>query len=534
MDARKNWACPVNRNGRNADREDHKEASPVRAAQYVRMSTEHQKYSTENQADVIAQYAARRGFEIVRTYADEGKSGLKLDGRDALKGLIADVTQGRADFTVILVYDISRWGRFQDADQSAYYEYICKEAGVTVQYCAEQFENDGSLSATIIKSMKRAMAGEYSRELSAKVFAGQCRLIKLGFRQGGAAGFGLRRQLVNENRDPKALLSRGEHKSLQTDRVVLVPGPDDEVQVIQSIYRQFVVDRRSEADIAQRLNAQGVRTDLGRPWTRATVHQVLTNEKYVGHNVFNRVSFKLKQCRVRNTPDMHVRCENAFDAVVSGDLFAVAQQIILARSRRYSDQELIDMLAELLKVRGCLSALIIDQAEDMPSSVAYRSRFGGLTRAYRMVGYDPGRDFAYIETNRALRVMHAGVVSETIGAIESYGAGVAVDPETDLITINGELTLSIVLARSVRTQSGALRWKVRLEAGLHPDITIAVRLDEANQAACDYYVLPWLDVGAAAQLRLREDNGIFLDSYRFESLEAFFRMTERTNVAEAV
>ena len=101
-----------------------------RAAQYVRMSTEHQQYSTENQADAIRQYAERRGFEIVRTYADEGKSGLRLEGRDALKQLIADVQNGAADFTAILVYDVSRWGRFQDADESAYYEYICKRAGI--------------------------------------------------------------------------------------------------------------------------------------------------------------------------------------------------------------------------------------------------------------------------------------------------------------------------------------------------------------------------------------------------------------------
>lgn len=54
---------------------------PVRAAQYLRMSTEHQKYSTENQSDEIQLYAARNEFEIVRTYTDEGKSGLRLDGR---------------------------------------------------------------------------------------------------------------------------------------------------------------------------------------------------------------------------------------------------------------------------------------------------------------------------------------------------------------------------------------------------------------------------------------------------------------------
>lgn len=100
------------------------QAPSVRAAEYVRMSTEHQQYSTENQRDRIREYAVRRGLEIVRTYADEGKSGLRIDGRQALQQLIKDVESGRADFHVILVYDVSRWGRFQDADESAYYEYV--------------------------------------------------------------------------------------------------------------------------------------------------------------------------------------------------------------------------------------------------------------------------------------------------------------------------------------------------------------------------------------------------------------------------
>jgi hypothetical protein len=116
-------------------------------------------------------------------------------------------------------------GSFQDADESGYYEYICKRAGIAVHYCAEQFENDGSPTSNIIKSVKRSMAGEYSRELSTKVFQGACRLIQLGFKQGGAAGYGLRRMLIDQSGQPKGMLGRGEHKSLQTDRVVLTLGP---------------------------------------------------------------------------------------------------------------------------------------------------------------------------------------------------------------------------------------------------------------------------------------------------------------------
>lgn len=157
--------------------------NPKRAAEYVRMSTEHQRYSTENQSVKIREFANQNNLQVVRAYADRGKSGLSIEGRSALSQLIADVETGKAPFEVVLVYDVSRWGRFQDADESAYYEYVCKRAGVQVVYCAEQFENDGSPVSTIVKGVKRAMAGEYSRELSAKVFAGQCKLIELGFKQ---------------------------------------------------------------------------------------------------------------------------------------------------------------------------------------------------------------------------------------------------------------------------------------------------------------------------------------------------------------
>jgi DNA invertase Pin-like site-specific DNA recombinase len=145
-------------------------ASILRAAPYVRMSTDHQNYSAVNQADANEKYAKARGIEIVVTYYDPGISGLHIKGRDALQRLIADVESKDRLFQVVLVYDVSRWGRFQDIDESAYYEYICRRAGVAVYYCAEPFENDGSALAAIAKGIKRLAAAEYSRELSVKVF----------------------------------------------------------------------------------------------------------------------------------------------------------------------------------------------------------------------------------------------------------------------------------------------------------------------------------------------------------------------------
>jgi len=245
-------------------RSDADEGRVTRAAEYVRMSTEHQQYSTENQRDAIRRYAEDSRMDIVRTYADEGKSGLNIKGRDALQRLIDDVQAGSADFTAILVYDVSRWGRFLDADESAYYEYICKRAGIVVHYCAEQFTHDGSVASTLLKAVKRTMAGDYSRDLSVKVFAGQCRLIELGFRQGGPAGYGLRRLLIDQHGNHKGLLDRGDHKSLQTDRVILVPGPPEEKELVTEIYERFL-GGTSERQIADTLNARGLVADLKRP-----------------------------------------------------------------------------------------------------------------------------------------------------------------------------------------------------------------------------------------------------------------------------
>jgi len=503
-----------------------------RAAEYVRMSTEHQQYSTENQRDKIREYAARRGIEIVRTYEDAGKSGLRIDGRQALQRLIKDVESATADFQVILVFDVSRWGRFQDADESAYYEYICRRSGIQVAYCAEQFENDGSPVSTIVKGVKRAMAGEYSRELSAKVFAGQCRLIELGYRQGGPAGFGLRRVLIDQHGSVKTELARGEHKSLQTDRVILMPGPDQELETIKRIYRWFIDEGMVESQIAQRLNDLKITTDLGRAWTKATVHEVLTNEKYIGNNVYNRVSFKLKKMRVINTPDMWIRKDGAFEAIVPPEMYFTAQGIIRARARRYTDDELIQKLKALHASRGFLSGLIINETDGMPTSTVYAYRFGSLVRAYQMVGFTPDRDYRFLETNRILRRLHPQILADTERQIIELGGSVARDNATDILRVNDEFDVSVVLSRCQPREGGRNLWKVRFDTGLAPDITVVVRLNQPNEAPLDYYLLPRLDFGQT-KLSLADRNPVEFESYRFDTLDYLYGMAQRSRLRRA-
>src|ERR1700733_11285047 len=238
----------------------------IPTAQYLRMSTEHQQYSLQNQMAAIQQYAQSKGFAVIQTYSDAAKSGVVLRRRAGLRQLLRDVVAGIATYRAILVYDVSRWGRFQDSDEAAHYEFLCKSAGIPVHYCAEPFANDGTMPSLIMKALKRTMAAEYSRELSVKVYEGHKRLAQLGFKQGGIPGFGLRRMLVDANRQPKQLLADGERKSIATDRVILVPGLPDEVHCVRDIYRMLLRERRSVYGIACELNRRGVLYSRGSKW----------------------------------------------------------------------------------------------------------------------------------------------------------------------------------------------------------------------------------------------------------------------------
>jgi hypothetical protein len=206
------------------------------------------------------------------------------------------------------------------------------------------------------------------------------------------------------------------------------------------------------------------------------------------------VSFKLKRKRVRNQPEMLIRADGVFEPIVERVLYDAAQIIIQERSRRLSDDEMLESLRRILTEKGYLSGLIIDETEGAPSSSAFQTRFGSLIRAYQLVGFTPDRDYSYIEINRDLRALHPEVMAGTISGIEHAGGQVEQNPLTQVLTINGEFTASIAIVRCRETEAGSLRWHLRFDTGLAPDITIAVRMDPENMAPLDYYLLPRIDM----------------------------------------
>ncbi len=425
-----------------------------RAAQYVRMSTEKQIYSTDNQMAAIAAYALAHGFTIVRTYADEGRSGLQLKGRTGLQGLLRDVISNEPGYEAVLVFDVSRWGRFQDADEGAHYEFLCRKAGVQVHYCAEMFENDGSLASTIVKNMKRAMAGEYSRELSGKVWAAQSRLVAKGYKMGGTPGYGLRRLLIDRDGNQKQLLRDGEHKSIATDRIVLVPGDPTEIATVKRIFR-LASKGLSFASIANVLNEEDIPSPKGGQWAGPTIRAMLRAERYVGANVYNQRSSKLGGPRTGNPRERWVISAFPFEPIIPLRTFQTVQRRYRSTQKNYSDAQLLAHLRGLIDDHGYLASSLIDTVAP-PAAKTFFNRFGSLRKAYERIGYDMDARDAAAPPVKA----ESTFALEIAGVLVGGGREVLLGPLGRLLTVDSKIILAPRIFH-LRSDGKRRLWKIK-------------------------------------------------------------------------
>lgn len=389
----------------------------IPAAQYLRMSTDYQRYSLDNQSAAIAEYATAKGFVVIQTYRDAGASGLVLKRREGLRQLLNDVVGGNAGYKAILVFDVSRWGRFQDVDEAAHYEFLCKAAGVQIHYCAEEFANDNSLSSSILKAMKRVMAGEFSRELSAKVNAGSKRVSEAGFRTGGKPGYGLRRMLLSAEGKRKCILANFERKALQSDRVILVHGPEHEVRCVRDIFRMFDEEHQWPSEIAARLRSSGILyTGTTRAaWYAGAVSRLLKNPKYCGCSVFGQSSHRLRSHRIIHPRTQWIITKGAWEPIVDVETFDRVQKRFADQTCFKTDADLLGGLQKLLLDRGTLSEELLNKSPQLPSKEPYIRRFGSLSEAFEKVGHI-GTGLTSTKTRRAVRALRDQVIAEAIAA----------------------------------------------------------------------------------------------------------------------
>lgn len=500
------------------------EPSPLhkRAAQYVRVSTEHQRYAIENQIIALRNYAEKHDLEIVRTYSDRGISGLKLHKRTALKQLLKDVVSGHADFSKILVYDVSRWGRFQDADESAHYEFLCRQSGIQIEYCAEQFENDGSPISTIVKSMKRVMAAEYSRDLSKRVFNGQQRVVESGYRNGGMAGFGYRRLLLDEYGVPKGIMEDGHRKGILTDRVILVRGPSEEVDLVRWIF-QSCADGQSIKSIARQLRASDLPVAKKRRWSDTYVGYLLRNEKYVGDSVWNRTSAKMRGPKLRNPRCEWVRAEGAFEAIVSRELFDKARQMIIQRRTPPSEEELLEGLRTLLDENGYLTRDLITADKRTPSRAVYDKQFGSIANAYQKVGYSPGQCLDYLRLDGPLRTLRQEICAQAAQAISNKGRNVSIRRGRQSITVDSKTEVFFKTVRCGRHKNGNHFWMLRSLRKANPTIVVAVRMNPGDEKVRDFYLIPGSEFRQTST-RLYDRKRVAFDIYRSDTLAPLYKM----------
>lgn len=501
-----------------------KPAVPLtRAAAYVRMSRDSQEYSILNQTTFINKYAAAHKLSIVRIYADEGISGLRIENRPGFTALVTTVIGNRADFSKVLVYDVSRWGRFQDIDESALYEILCRRHGVEIIYCNETFGTDHTVYSVLGKVVKRAAAAEVSRDHSIRAFRGHCNLASRGFTLGGVPPYGLRKVLVNaEGKRIYGPLSPDRKVQIGC-RMSLVPGPVKEIRVIREMFRRYLDLHETGQQIADFLNASGSRASKGGVWKKWHVYRMLDEEKYAGTQVYNRRSAKLGTKVRKNPPSEWIRKPNAFPAIIDPEVFRQVQACRTAAQRRLSDEEALEMLRRLLAKRGHLSQRMVIRDKSMPSMQTYANRFGSLYKAFQLIGYCGSSKHAAAQERFRRRHLRTEIAEEIRTAVESAALTLETNSTASWFRVGGRLTFSLQLLKH-RQGPRKRRWHRTHQGclGKHVSSTsfhVLARLNADQSTIKDCYVVP-RPMYATLPLSIGVRNARSVEQYRVPTLEA--------------
>jgi DNA invertase Pin-like site-specific DNA recombinase len=341
--------------------------SNKKAIAYYRHSAEDkQENSVPIQREHAQKFAQQHQIDIIHEEADEGKTGL-LANRPGFELIFKDwiLNSEAPQFDYILVYDVSRWGRFQDQDEAAYYEFRCKQRGKKVIYVSRGFpKEEQQLMSNLQTTIERYMAAEYSRQLSEKVFYGAVKVSEQGYSAGGPSCYGMTRLLLDADKKPVKTLKPGEWKEISNERVTFTPANDESTRTVQDIFRLFVKDGRTPKAISEILNEQGIPSASGAQWNSEKIVHILANEIYTGARIYNKTWSRLQQKIRCNPRNEWVIRQNAFPAVIPYETFQEAQNRLYWLFPRRWKAGLYAMKRTKNFISGEIEKMIIGQGID--------------------------------------------------------------------------------------------------------------------------------------------------------------------------
>jgi Recombinase len=346
----------------------------------------------------------------------------------------------------------------------------------------------------------------------------------MGFWQGGSAPFGMRRQIVNQNGEPKEILEFGQWKSVSTDRVVLAPGPPKDVEIIQLAFDLYTKQRRTRDEIAPILNQR--KSFWGNtPWNILKLRRLFTNPIYKGAYPY---------CKTRLSrdlpPEKWLIREHSFPAIISEKQWNQARERVREEVKRPVDSEMLEGLRRLWKRKGTITSNLINAAKDIPSAPAYSKHFGGLNEAYKLIGFPIKHDCAYVHAINMTRKMREGVYDDICTQIRAAGGTAERTLAPERILINGNITAKVNLTTGHLFCSGHVRWVLLLGKQPLADIQIFARLEPPHRDILDYFVVPALSQLHGALRPKKENNAPFLDLYRFPTLEPLIKTLGRVPI----
>lgn len=454
------------------------------AAQYIRMSTDTQDLSPSVQKEAIAAYALARDMAIVASYEDEGRSGLHLKNRPGLLRLLRDVTES-SHFSAVLVYDVSRWGRFQDTDAAAYYEYHCRLHEVEVIYVTELFGAEVNPITALLKSMKRTMAAEYSRDLSNKSRGGQHVAVSRGYQMGPLPPLGYRRCSVSADGARRTVLEPRQRKLAATDRVEWVLAPEPEVALVRRICDMYTRTRLSLSDIAQLGKAEGWRDHEGRSMSGRAIAVLIRNEALIGNFVWGRRSNS--KGMIEREPSRNDGC---LPRIVDDDTWRqMRRRDALDVCKHRTDEEVVGHLRKAFDRTPFVTTRDL-RAQGLPSRHLIRHRMGSWSEVVKRAGRDPA------ELHRALfaRMMERKHNGKALGTaladrLSEGGRRVAFDRRLNVLTIAG-MKVRVRLLWPTVGEVGQV-WRIRVEQ-IKRDVEfdLLVRMEELFRPKDFFIVQP--------------------------------------------